>query len=249
MKILGIIPARYASSRFPGKLLADLAGKSVLQRVYERAKSAAVFDKLLIATDDKRIFDHVTSFFGEAVMTSVDHQSGTDRCAEASRLFKGFDVVVNLQGDEPFIAASQLREVIQPFMENTKVNISTLAKQIQSAETLFNPNVVKVVFGKKNEALYFSRHPIPFVRGFEKQKWLEKSVFYKHIGLYAFRAQILEELSKLETGEIEQAESLEQLRWLEAGYSIHVGISKLETIGIDTPEDLENAINYYYSQA
>lgn len=246
MNIIGIIPARYASTRFPGKPLADLAGKPVIQRVYEQV--AGVFNEAVVATDDERIFDVVKSFGGNVVMTSTEHKSGTDRCYEAYRkLGKEYDIIVNIQGDEPFIHISQLESVKQCF-NSPQTDIATLVKPFSAADgiaALFNPNSPKVVLNKQMQALYFSRSVIPYLRNVAQEEWLKHHTFYKHIGLYAYRASVLKEITSLPQSELEVAESLEQLRWLENGYRIKVGITDRETIGIDTPEDLEKAVEYY----
>lgn len=236
MKTLGIIPARYASSRFPGKALVNIAGKSMLQRVYEQALQAQLLDAVIIATDDERIFDHCNAFQGNVIMTSPDHQSGTDRCAEVARQIADYELIVNIQGDEPFIDPGQIDLAIGPLKKDGQ--ISTLAKKIESAEALFNPNVVKVVFDKNHRAMYFSRHPIPYVRGELQSDWLQEPRHFKHIGLYGFRRDTLLEISTLPLGVYERSESLEQLRWLEHGYPITINLTDRETIGIDTPEDL-----------
>ncbi len=242
MKFLGIIPARYASTRFPAKPLAMLGGKTVIQRVYEQV--AGVLDDAYVATDDERIEAAVKAFNGKVVMTSVNHKSGTDRCQEAYEKIGGdFDVVVNIQGDEPFIQPSQLLAVKACF-EDTTTQIATLVKPFTDEdgwEALENVNSPKVVVNGNWNALYFSRSVIPFLRGVEKTEWLKKHTYYKHIGLYAYRPQVLKEITALPQSSLELAESLEQLRWLENGYTIKVGISEVETIGIDTPEDLERA--------
>lgn len=237
--IAAIIPARYASTRFPGKPLVEIQGKTMIQRVYEQASKVVAFNKVIVATDDQRIFDHVLSFGGEVEMTASYHASGTDRCAEVAAKLQDIDIVINIQGDEPFIQPVQIEAVINPFLKNKNIAISTLAKKLEDIEAVFYPNVVKVVFNQKQEALYFSRNPIPFVRGVPRENWLEKANFYKHIGLYGFKKETLLKLAQLPKGKLEQVESLEQLRWLEAGYSIYVGLTDLEAIGIDTPEDLE----------
>lgn len=246
MNIIGIIPARYASTRFPGKPLADLAGKPVIQRVYEQV--AGVFDEAVVATDDERIYNVVRSFGGNVVMTSTEHKSGTDRCYEAyQKLGKEYDVIVNIQGDEPFIHISQLESVKQCF-DCSQTDIATLVKpfsETDGIEALFNPNSPKVVLNKQMQALYFSRSVIPYLRNVVQEEWLKHHTFYKHIGLYAYRASVLKEITSLPQSELEVAESLEQLRWLENGYRIKVGITDRETIGIDTPEDLEKAVVYY----
>ena len=247
-KTIGIIPARYASTRFPGKPLVNIAGKSMIQRVYEQAKRVPDLSEVYVATDDARIFEHVEGFGGKAVMTLGSHQSGTDRCAEVLELLADEDIayVVNIQGDEPFIAPEQIEQLIDIIRGGLGAKVlqspplATLAKQIKNTKELFNDNVVKVVFDEQLTALYFSRNPIPFVRGKEREEWLDGNLFFKHIGLYAYRADILFAISKLKTGRLEKAESLEQLRWLENGYAIQCGITEHETIGIDTPEDLED---------
>ena len=243
MKTLGIIPARYASTRFPGKPLVDLDGKSMIQRVYEQAQKSNL-DAVVVATDDERILDHVTGFGGKAVMTGEHHQSGTDRCYEAYTLMgQEFDVVVNIQGDEPFIQPEQIEKVLSCF-EQEAAQIATLIKRVKNQEELFNPNSPKVVIGAQHQALYFSRHPIPYLRGVEQDQWMEKHAYYKHIGIYGYRSAVLAELTKLAPSALEKAESLEQLRWLEHGYRIVTAITEFETIGIDTPEDVEKALAY-----
>ena len=242
MKFLGIIPARYASTRFPAKPLAMLGGKTVIQRVYERV--AGVLDDAYVATDDERIEVAVKAFGGKGVMTSVDHKSGTDRCYEACmKIGGGFDVVVNIQGDEPFIQPSQLNAVKACFDDPT-TQIATLVKPFTSEDTLValeNVNSPKVVVSTNWNALYFSRSIIPYQRNANQADWLKNHTYYKHIGLYAYRAEVLKEITALPQSSLELAESLEQLRWLENGYKIKVGISEVETIGIDTPHDLERA--------
>lgn len=237
MKVIGIIPARYASTRFPGKPLVQIGGKSMIQCVYEQALQSKLLNEVVIATDDERIVQHVVAFGGQVCMTSPYHLSGTDRCAEVVAQYD-CDVVINIQGDEPFIHPEQIDLVIAPFVKNEHIQITTLAKKIEQPEDLFNSNVVKVVFNKKQKAMYFSRSTIPFVRGIESAQWLQQGDFYKHIGLYGFRKNTLLEVAKMEKSRLEGLESLEQLRWLEADYSIFVNITKLETVGIDTPEDL-----------
>lgn len=241
-KFIAIIPARYASTRFPGKPLALLEGKTILQRVYERVM--VVFDSVVVATDDERIANHVESFGGRVVMTGTHHQSGTDRCFEAyQKIGEQADVVVNVQGDEPFIATSQLEQLKACFSEAT-TQIATLIKpftESDSWESLSNPNTPKVVVNDRFEAMYFSRSVIPFVRGVAQNEWLQKHTFYKHIGLYAYRAEVLERLVTSPQSTYEKIESLEQLRWLQANYKIQTAITTEETIGIDTPEDLERA--------
>lgn len=250
MKFLALIPARYASTRFPAKSLAILAGKPIIQHVYERVSS--IFEDAYVVTDDTRIEECVKAFGGRCVMTGTHHKSGTDRCFEAlEKLGAGFDVVVNVQGDEPFIAASQLETIKQCFAD-AETQIATLVKPFTPAdgiEALENPNSPKVVLDNNNYAVYFSRSVIPYLRGVEKDEWLSHHTFYKHIGLYAYRAEVLKEITSMPLGVLEQAESLEQLRWLQAGYRIKVGTTDVETIGIDTPEDLERAKNFLEQQA
>lgn len=245
MKFLGIIPARYASTRFPAKPLAMLGGKTVIQRVYEQV--AGVLDNAYVATDDERIEAVVKAFGGKVVMTSVHHKSGTDRCYEAyTKIGAGFDVVVNIQGDEPFIQPSQLRAVKACF-DDPSTQIATLVKPFSANDDfaiLENVNSPKVVVNKNMNALYFSRSIIPYQRNAEKKDWLKTHVYYKHIGLYAYRTEVLKEITSLAQSSLELAESLEQLRWLENGYTIKVGVTEVETIGIDTPQDLEQAEKY-----
>lgn len=211
----------------------------MIQRVYEQVCLASKVNHAVVATDDERIFEHVRSFGGEVMMTRADHPSGTDRCAETARHFPKAKIILNVQGDEPFIQPQQIDLLADTLLENSKFSIATLAKKIEQAEQLFNPNVVKVVFSQKNGALYFSRQPIPFVRGAEPEKWLARQIFYKHIGLYAFRRATLLKIARLSPTPLECAESLEQLRWLENGLHIAVGITDLETVGVDAPADIE----------
>jgi len=239
MKFIAIIPARYASTRFPGKPLVDIQGKPMVQHVYEKAANSGLFEKVIVATDDERIQKAVIDFDGEVAMTNENHQSGTDRCGEViNQLSEEFDVVVNIQGDEPFIHQSQLEELTDLF-KSTPAQIGTLKKELSSAEDVFNSNVVKVVSALDKRALYFSRNPIPFVRDSEQTEWLSKQNFYKHLGLYGYRSEVLKELVKLAPSDLEKSESLEQLRWLENGYQIFISETTHESIGIDTPEDLE----------
>lgn len=242
MKFLGLIPARYASTRFPAKPLAILGGKPVIQRVYEQV--ASVLDNVVVATDDERIAHVVNSFGGKVVMTSPNHKSGTDRCYEALVKTPGsYDVVINIQGDEPFIQPSQLQSIMGCF-DDPDTQIATLVKPFKPEDgfsALENVNSPKVVLNAKNQALYFSRSIIPFTRNKERQDWLSGHTYYKHIGLYAYRTEVLREITSLPQSPLELAESLEQLRWLENGYVIKVGTTDVETIGIDTPQDLERA--------
>lgn len=239
MKFIGIIPARYSSSRFPGKPLAILGGKPVIEHVYRQVSS--VMEDVFVATDDQRIYDAVEAFGGKAIMTRSDHKSGTDRICEALEKVGGsFDVVINIQGDEPFIQKSQLETVMQCF-DDPRTQIATLGKSFELMEAVENPNSPKIVLDNDGYALYFSRSVIPFVRGKEHEEWLSHFPYLKHIGLYAYRTEVLREVSKLPQSTLELAESLEQLRWLQNGYKIKVGLTNVETIGIDTPEDLQRA--------
>ncbi|AKQ45768.1 3-deoxy-manno-octulosonate cytidylyltransferase [Rufibacter radiotolerans] len=243
MKALGIIPARFASTRYPGKPLVLLGGKSMIQRVYEQA-SKSQLQAVVVATDDERIKQHVEAFGGTGVMTSPEHQSGTDRCQEAySQLGEAFEVIVNIQGDEPFIQPEQIDKVLGCFAQQ-EAQIATLIKPVQNQEELLSPNSPKVVVGAQGQALYFSRHPIPYLRGVDETDWLQHHVFYKHIGIYGYRTQVLAQLTQLQPSLLEKAESLEQLRWLEHGFKIITAITHAETIGIDTPSDLEKALEY-----
>lgn len=242
MKFIAIIPARYASTRFPGKPLALLGGKPVIQRVYEQV--AGVLDDAVVATDDRRIYDAVLAFGGKAEMTSTEHRSGTDRCWEAYCKQGGaYDVVVNVQGDEPFIRPAQL-EALKRCFDDPETQIATLVKPFaekDGLEALENPNSPKVVLDGRSRALYFSRSVIPYLRGVDRAEWLRRHTYYKHIGIYAFRTEVLREVTALPQSPLELAESLEQLRWLENGYCIGVGVTNFDTVGIDTPEDLERA--------
>jgi 3-deoxy-manno-octulosonate cytidylyltransferase (CMP-KDO synthetase) len=236
--ILAVIPARFASTRFPGKPLVLIQGKTMIQRVYEQVKLCKKVDKIVVATDDLRIFEAVEAFGGEVIMTKSDHVSGTDRCAEVAKKYKSATYILNVQGDEPFIQPEQIELLIATLQATKQVQIATLAKKIEKNDVLFNPNSVKVVFGEDKLALYFSRHPIPYLRGQEQENWLNHQNYYKHIGLYGFQRKTLLKIAQLQASTLEKAESLEQLRWLENGYKIGVGITELETMGIDTPEDL-----------
>jgi len=245
MKFLGIIPARYNSTRFPGKPLADIGGKPMIQRVYEQVWSTV--DELVVATDDERIFKTVQQFGGSVVLTSTAHQSGTDRCYEAYQKRGGaFEVVINIQGDEPFIQPSQIL-LLKDCFSKPETQIATLVKPFEKDDDfekqLFNPNTPKVVLNNRHEAIYFSRSVIPYVRSKEKAEWMQTHPFYKHIGLYAYRSDVLKAITTLPPSSLELAENLEQLRWIQNGFSIKVAITDQETIGIDTPDDLEKAIN------
>lgn len=240
MKYIGIIPARYASTRFPGKPLVKLGGKYMIERVYEQV--AASLDDTCVATDDQRIFDAVKAFGGNVVMTSPDHKSGTDRIEEAVTKIEGnYDVVVNIQGDEPFIQRSQI-ETVNSCFDDPSTQIATLGKPFgNDIESIANPNSPKIVVDNNGYAMYFSRSVIPYIRGREQAEWPQAYPFLKHIGLYAYRRNVLSEITKLPQSSLEIAESLEQLRWLQNGYRIKVGLTDVETIGIDTPEDLARA--------
>ena len=242
MKFIALIPARYASTRFPAKPLALLRGKPVIQWVWETA--ARCMDDAVVCTDDERIMQAVERYGGRAVMTSTSHRSGTDRCYEAyQKVGQGADVVVNIQGDEPFIHPTQL-QTIRACFENADTQIATLVKPFRpedGLEALRNPNSPKVVVDNQMRALYFSRSVVPYVRGAEPDEWLSRHTFYKHIGLYAYRADVLRQITSLPQSSLEVAESLEQLRWLQNGFTIRVGITDVETIGIDTPDDLMRA--------
>lgn len=246
MKFIGIIPARYASTRFPGKPLALLGGKPVIQHVYE--KVAAVLEAAYVATDDERIYDVVKSFGGQVVMTRADHKSGTDRIEEAIEKIGGeWDVVVNVQGDEPFVAKSQLDTICHCFDDPT-TQIATLGKPFESMEAVQNPNSPKIVVDNMGFAMYFSRSVIPYVRGKEKSSWLTHYPFLKHLGIYAYRKDVLRQVTQLPQSSLEIAESLEQLRWLQNGFKIKVGTTDVETVGIDTPQDLERAEEFLKTQ-
>jgi 3-deoxy-manno-octulosonate cytidylyltransferase (CMP-KDO synthetase) len=240
MRSIGIIPARFNSSRFPGKPLVDIQGKSMIQRVYEQAKKATSLDHVIVATDDQRIFEAVQAFGGEVVITSEKHESGTERCLEAAQqMDMDFDIVVNIQGDEPYISPDQINLIVSCFhAENTE--IATLVKLIEDPKELWNPNKPKVLMDDDDFAILFSRQCIPFLRGVEKESWNEEFNFYKHIGMYAYRYSILKEICALKPSRLEQAEGLEQLRWIESGYRIKTTITEEEAYSIDSPEDLLN---------
>ena len=241
MRILGIIPARYGSSRFPGKPLIDLKGKTMIQRVVEGAAKSSLLTDLIVATDDQRIADTVRNFGGKVMLTDSKHPTGTDRCAEIVRsLSEQYDVVINIQGDEPLVDARQLDQLLQAFT-NPVVQIATLASRKIEMEDVMNPNRIKVVTNKDQRALYFSRSPIPNFAN-AKGEPLEIYPFLRHIGLYAYRSEVLLQLSELEETKLEQIESLEQLRWLYNGYSIQAVETEIETPNIDTPEDVEKVL-------
>ena len=239
MKFIAVIPARYASTRFPGKPLAVLGGKTVIQRVYEQAVS--VLPEAYVATDDERIFQAVEAFGGRAVMTRADHKSGTDRIQEAvEKIATDADIIINIQGDEPFIQPSQI-ETLMHLFDDPATQIGTLGKRFETIDAVRNPNSPKIVTDRRGFALYFSRSVIPYIRGIEADEWLTHYPFLKHLGIYAYRREVLAEVTHLPQSALEKAESLEQLRWLENGYRIRVGLTDVETVGIDTPEDLARA--------
>ncbi|TAL58609.1 MAG: 3-deoxy-manno-octulosonate cytidylyltransferase [Bacteroidetes bacterium] len=254
MKILGVIPARYASARFPGKPLADINGKPMIQCVYEQAVMCKELSEVLVATDDKRIETAVKKFKGNVVMTSAKHESGTDRCYEAlQNLFPlkkggkrvvGFDAVINIQGDEPFIQPQQISKVANCFKDGS-VDLATLVMKMTSIHELANHNTVKVVVSKNKQALYFSRTAIPYYRGEDFSEWIKLHTYYKHVGIYGYRTDVLAEITKLERSSLEMAESLEQLRWLENGYKIAVEFTDKESYAIDTPEDIKNIVKKF----
>jgi 3-deoxy-manno-octulosonate cytidylyltransferase (CMP-KDO synthetase) len=243
IRFAGVIPARYASTRFPGKPLAIIGDKPMIQRVYEQASK--ILNKVYVATDDERIFKCVTDFGGKAIMTSAEHLSGTDRCSEAVTKIEDetgekIDVVINIQGDEPFIKPEQIAALMNCFADED-VEIATLIRKTAAGEDLFNPNQPKVIINFKGEAIYFSRSVIPFIRDYETSEWTKIHTFFKHIGLYAYKTKTLREITKLPRSPLEIAESLEQNRWIENGYKIMTALTNWESIGIDTPEDLEKA--------
>jgi 3-deoxy-manno-octulosonate cytidylyltransferase (CMP-KDO synthetase) len=238
MKILGIIPARYASTRFPGKPLVEINGKSMIQRVYEQASKCKKLDMVVVATDDVRIANEVSRFGGRFQYTGITHQSGTDRCAETAAMHPEYDIIINIQGDEPFIDPAQIDLLISCF-DDPEVRLATLIKEIQTEEELFNLNQPKVVINAMNKAIYFSRETIPHLRGVDKTSWLKAHRFYKHIGIYGYAKNTLLEITRLAPSLLEKAESLEQLRWIENGYSIQTAVTAIENIAIDTPDDLK----------
>ena len=253
MNFIGIIPSRYQSTRFPGKSLADIGGKTMIQRVYEQAKKA--MDQVWVATDDERIVSAVQAFGGNVVMTSVNHRSGTDRCAEAALKVAeitgmNYDVVVNIQGDEPFMQPHEIELIMECFTGSVNTEIATLIQPILKNEDIFRPVMVKVILDKDSNAIFFSRAPIPHIFGVDESEWIEKYPFYGHVGLYAYKFSTLQELAKLTEVLVEKVESLEQLRWLENGYKIKTNITDSDNFGIDTPEDLakvlEEGIEKYY---
>jgi 3-deoxy-manno-octulosonate cytidylyltransferase (CMP-KDO synthetase) len=247
MKFLGIIPARYASSRFPGKPLIDIEGKTMIQRVYEQVKKSTKLNEVVVATDDSRIEQAVLSFGGNVVMTSGHHQSGTDRCAEVIAQYQDYNIAVNIQGDEPFINPEQI-DLLASCFADPNTQIATLVKEIIQDDELFNVNIPKVVRNAKGEAIYFSRQTIPFLRGGQKEEWLQKQKFYKHIGIYAYQVDTLKALTHLPISMLEEAEALEQLRWIENGYAIKTAITNHETVAVDTREDLDKILKLFFNK-
>lgn len=248
MRIVAIIPARFASTRFPGKPLVDIGGKTMIQRVVERVQSCKSISEVIVATDDERILHHVETLGAKCLMTSASHASGTDRCMEAVRLCGTRpDAIINVQGDEPFVDPSQIDSLAQ-HIASPSVSIATLVKKITDSKTLLDPSKVKVVMSTDGRAIYFSRHAIPYYRGsMDPQEWLEHHTYYKHIGLYAYKAETLEAICRLKPSSLELAESLEQLRWIENGFVINAIPTEIETPSIDTPEDLVAVLKHYFS--
>jgi 3-deoxy-manno-octulosonate cytidylyltransferase (CMP-KDO synthetase) len=246
MKALAIIPARYQSTRFPGKPLAMLGDKEMLKHVYDNVVKAGVFDKVVIATDDERVKNAALKWNANVVMTSEAHQSGTDRCAEViQKLPESYDVIVNIQGDEPFINDKPLKTILEIFKQHPSVQIATLVQKFLNIEEIFSVGTAKVVRGTDGRAIYFSRSPIPFVRNAEKQDWMSHHTFWDHVGIYGYTPKALAEIVKLPVSLLEKAESLEQLRWIENGYVIHTAETDYRMISVDTPEDLERAEDFY----
>lgn len=247
MKVIGIIPARYASTRFPAKPLIDIAGQSMIQRVYLQAKKASSLSEVIVATDDQRIYDHVRSFGGQVILTATSHQSGTDRCAEVVETLTGYDVAINIQGDEPFINPEQIDLLVSCF-DQAPTEIATLVRKVESNEDLFNVNKPKVVISTTGKAIYFSRQAIPFQRDVDPAQWIDKQTYYNHIGIYGYRVPILKAISQLPLSTLEQLEALEQLRWIDHGYTIQTAISDHQNDAIDTPEDLAYILKKYFPQ-
>lgn len=242
MTRIAVIPARFASTRFPGKPLVNIAGTSMIQRVYEQVSLVHSLTHVIVATDDERIEAHVKQFGGRVMMTSPEHQSGTDRCAEVAAHFPDADIVLNIQGDEPFINPLQIEELVDCF-NTPETQIATLIRKIESEEELFNENTPKVVVNNRLQALYFSRQTIPFQRNVAKEEWLQKQVYYKHIGIYGFRAKTLLDITQLPSASLEHAEALEQLRWLQNGYEIQTSVTQYQSFGIDLQEDIEKVLS------
>lgn len=245
MRILAVIPARYDSSRLPGKPLKSIAGKSMIQRVLEQVSKSSAHE-VCVATDDSRIYDHVESLKGDVMMTSASHKTGTDRCIEVLKMYladQKIDIVLNVQGDEPFIRPEQINALVESFQDES-VQIATLMKKIDDSKELFDPNTVKVVTDSRNNGLYFSRCAIPYIREVEEKDWLESGEFFKHLGVYAFRSESMLKIENLSTGELEEKESLEQLRWLESGMNIRLVETNYQSPSVDTVEDLASVENF-----
>lgn len=239
--ILGIIPARYASTRFPGKPLIPILGKSMIQRVYEQAKKSTLLNEVVIATDDERIYNHIMEFGGKAVYTKTEHPSGTDRCYEAlQKTSGGFDYIINIQGDEPFVDPTQI-DLLANVCDG-KTELATLMIPVDSHEVLFDMGEVKITLNTNNEALYFSRMVIPFIKGKPQEEWHKHHNYYRHVGMYAYRKDVLEAVTKLKPSSLENAESLEQLRWLENGFKVKCAITNFDSHCIDTPDDIEKVL-------
>jgi 3-deoxy-manno-octulosonate cytidylyltransferase (CMP-KDO synthetase) len=244
VKIIGIIPARYASTRFPGKPLIDISGKSMIQRVFEQAKKSTSLSEVVVATDDARIEQHVKAFGGNVIMTAESHQSGTDRCFEAIQKYNNSaDVVINIQGDEPFIKPEQI-DLLAACFNSNDVQLATLIKKVSSNEELFNVNTPKVIVDKNGNAIYFSRQTIPFIRDKQQNDWLAHHTFYKHIGIYGYTLKALSEITVLQPSALERTEGLEQLRWIENGYKIKVNLTDFESVAIDVPDDLKKLTKF-----
>lgn len=244
MRILGVIPARYASTRFPAKALAEIAGQTMIERVYNQSKKSSKLDKVVVATDNEKIYKHIKDKGGEVLMTSEEHLSGTDRCAEALSLTKeNFDYVINIQGDEPFIDPRQI-DLLASLLLDGQVELATLIKKIVDPQAIHNSNIVKVIANTNNEAIYFSRSPLPYLKNISPNDWFTHHPYFKHIGMYAYREDVLAKITKLAPSSLEKAESLEQLRWIENGFKIKVSETDIESIGIDTPEDLIKALEH-----
>lgn len=241
MKVLGIIPARYASTRFPGKPLAMIAGKSMLERVYEQACKAKTLSKVIIATDDERIKAHASTFGAESVLTAEHHPSGTDRCFEAyEQLGETYDYVINIQGDEPFLHPDQIDSLVRAC--DGTVELATQMIKCDSYEILFDKGEVKIVLNSKNEAIYFSRQVIPYIKGVEEKEWHKHFSYYRHVGMYVYRTDVLQKITRLQPSSLEKAESLEQLRWLENGFRITCTLTEHDSHCVDTPEDIEKVL-------
>jgi len=248
MKIIAVIPARFKSTRFPGKPLALIAGVSMIQRVYQQAKKVERLDEVIVATDDQRIYEAVKAFGGQVSMTKESHQNGTERCAEVIEYRTDIDLVINIQGDEPFIAEAQIELLINQLIIQ-KRGIATLAKRLDDMKDWLNPNIVKVLFDKNKKVLYFSRAALPYQRSDDNVSWNEKQAYFKHIGLYGYYRKTLLDISKLQASPMELSESLEQLRWLEHGEVIGIAITEVESISVDTPEDIQKAADWLSKNA